>query len=85
MTDGQRRGRGDGEDALVVAAVDPDSVAARNGVRTGDLVVMANGNPVHSLGELQQAVDELHDRGASSVLVLLERGQSRRFVALPIA
>src|SRR5262249_24882371 len=59
----------------VVASVQPDSSAARSGVRAGDVVVRADGTPVVTSADLQFDLDGVPDPG--SVTLRLERHGKR--------
>jgi len=62
----------------VVAAVEPGSPAARNGLRPGDVIVAVNRRPVRSAGEFERAV-----AGAGRVLALdVVRGNARLFLVI---
>ncbi|GAA5164195.1 DegQ family serine endoprotease [Viridibacterium curvum] len=54
--------------------------AARAGLRTGDIILMANNQPVSSVDELQDLIKDSGDR----LLLLVQRGDGRAFVALPL-
>jgi predicted metalloprotease with PDZ domain len=47
----------------VVQRVEPDSAAARAGLRPGDRVQKLNGVPIHSLGDAQFALDRAPSKG----------------------
>jgi serine protease Do len=67
-----------GEDALVVESV--SGAAAEAGLRPGDIVLAANGRPVHEVGELRDAV-----KGAKKhVALLVQRGEARIFVPVEL-
>jgi serine protease Do len=67
-----------GEDALVVESV--SGAAAEAGLRPGDIVLSANGRPVHEVGELRNAV-----AGAKKhVALLVQRGEARIFVPVEL-
>ena len=70
---------------LVVTSVAPDSGAAEAGLREGDAVVMVNQQPVTSLSDVKDALKQAKETGRKSVLVQIERNDSRRFVAVPFA
>jgi len=62
----------------VVAAVEPGSPAARNGLRPGDVIVAVNRHPVRSAGEFERAV-----ANAGRVLALdVVRGTARLFLVI---
>jgi serine protease Do len=55
------------EGRIFVAFVDADSPAARAGLRPQDVILLANGKPMHSLDDFDQAI-RLKDRAASLVV-----------------
>ena len=72
-----------GKAGVTIAEVAPGSVAARNGLRPGDVIVRAGSATVHGPDEVVSAV-----RAAASadkpVLLLVERGDYRRYVAIDL-
>ena len=67
-----------GEDALVVESV--AGAAAEAGLRPGDIVLSANGRPVHDVGQLREAV-----AGAKKhIALLVQRGEARLFVPVEL-
>ena len=54
-------------------------IAARSGVQPGDIVLMAGGKPVNSVGELRAATS-----GSGTVALLVQRGESRIFVPMKL-
>jgi serine protease Do len=68
----------DGADGLVVESV--HGAAADAGIRPGDIVLSANGQQVHEVGELRAAV-----AGARKhVALLVQRGDARIFVPIEL-
>jgi serine protease Do len=59
---------------------DVNGTAAKAGLRTGDVVLMANGEPVTTVDELRNQVSSAKD---GKVLLLIQRGEGRAFIALP--
>ena len=74
---------GDGQ-GLVVKSVDPEGVAADKGLAAGDIITEAGQQPVASLSDLNDRIDEAREAGRKSLLVLIRRAGEPRFVALPI-
>ena len=72
-----------GKAGVTIADVAPGSLAARNGLRPGDVIVRAGGQTVNRPDEVAGAV-----RSAASddkpVLLLVERGDHRRYVAIEL-
>lgn len=69
--------RGEG---LVISAVKPGSAADEAGLRSGDVVVEVNRQPVKSLADYNREI--ARNEKAKSVLFLVRRGQSSLFLAL---
>ncbi|HSD37049.1 MAG TPA: DegQ family serine endoprotease [Rhodocyclaceae bacterium] len=74
----QEARRLDVEGGLVLE--DVNGAAAKAGLRTGDVILMANGEPVTTVDELRKQVSSAKD---GKVLLLIQRGESRAFIALP--
>ena len=72
-----------GKAGVTVAEVAPGSLAARNGLRPGDVIVRAGSKTVNRPDQVVGAV-----RAAASddkpVLLLVERGDNRRYVAIDL-
>jgi serine protease Do len=68
---------------VVIAAVDPSTDAGSKGLRRGDVVLMANGQPVATDAELGKAAQAAKDGGRSAVLLqVLRRGVPATFLAI---
>ena len=67
-----------GDDGLVVEQA--EGPAAKAGLRPGDVIVGVNGTPVRSADELKSAVDA----AGKSVAILVQRGEARLYVPVPI-
>ncbi len=63
-----------------IVQLEPDSPAARAGLRPGDVIISVNREPVQTVAELQQAIDEAD----SQAVLLVRRGEGAFFVALPV-
>ena len=64
---------------VVVAAVDPDGVAAEQGLSEGDVIEKVNGQSVTSVDELKSALD---NSGSKPVLLLVNHKGDEAFVTL---
>ncbi len=69
-------------DGVVVTAVKPGSAAAARGIRAGDVISMLNQRKISSLSDLQAVLKGAKQSDRESVLALVQRGDSRRFVTL---
>lgn len=67
---------------VVVAAVDPDGVAAQKGLRDGDIIVEAAGKPVTRPADLQAAIADARKENRKAVLLRVKSGDGTHFVAL---
>jgi Do/DeqQ family serine protease len=68
------------EEGAVVTQVAPDSPAARAGIQTGDVIVKADGKPVHSAAELRNTVG-LMQIGQTVTLDVLRNGKPEQIKA----
>ncbi|PPD44639.1 MAG: serine peptidase [Methylocystis sp.] len=76
--------RGGGGEGLYVTDIDPEGVAAQKGVRRGDVIVEAGGQPVNSRADLLGAVDGARKEGRRSVLLRLKSADGAKFIAVPV-
>ena len=83
LTDEAREANGV-QDGLLVEAVDPDSDAAERGLEPGDVITEVGQQPVTDVAGFQARVDAADEAGQTSILLLIRRGGTPRFVALPI-
>jgi serine protease Do len=74
------------EDAkgVVVTAVDARSSAAEQGVRPGDLIIEVGQEEVAKPADVASRVAKFKGEGKKSVLLLIDRADDLRFVALPL-
>ncbi len=68
-----------------VTGVDPEGLAARQGIRNGDVIVEVAGRAVASTEDIRRALAEAGREGRRAALVRLQSGQEMRFVAIPLA
>ena len=73
---------GKGEPGVVVAQIDPDGAAARKGLRPGDVILEAAGQPVMRPTDVQKALLDARKEGRKAVLLRVKSGEGTRFVAL---
>ncbi|MHA6332087.1 Do family serine endopeptidase [Qipengyuania sp. CAU 1752] len=68
---------------LAIAVVDPNSDAARKGLRRRDIVLTANYQPVPDVAALERIISEARAAGRGSVLLQVKRGaQPARYVGI---
>jgi serine protease Do len=65
---------------LRITKVNPDSEAARRGLKAGDIILEVAGQPVTSPGDVAQNVEKSKGK---RVLMLVRQGDNQRFIALP--
>nr|WP_231592644.1 Do family serine endopeptidase [Pelagovum pacificum] len=70
------------EEGLVITGIDPMSEAASKGLLDGDVITEAGQQPVATVAEFQERIEEARDAGRRSLLLLVRRGGDPRFVAL---
>ena len=71
------------EGALVVD-VDAESDAYESGLRVGDVIVELNQDKVKSAADVVKGVEAARKADKKTVLIFVETGEARRFIALPI-
>ena len=72
-----------GKAGVTIAEVAPGGLAARNGLRPGDVIVRAGSAAVNGPGDVAGAVRSAASEG-KPVLLLVERGDHRRYVAIDL-
>ncbi len=70
------------EDGAVVIGVAEGSSAAEKGLQPGDLIIEVNQESVKSPGDVAKQVADLAARETRSVLLLVQRGDNRLFIAV---
>jgi serine protease Do len=76
-----RANRGDG--GVVVADVEPDSPAADEGLRRGDVILEVGGKAVSRPSQVADEIDAAKSGGKRSVLFRVQSDDGERFLALP--
>ncbi|ESY15971.1 hypothetical protein X751_22660 [Mesorhizobium sp. LNJC395A00] len=69
----------------MVERVNPDKAAANAGLQPGDVIVAVDQSPVRNARKANQAIAEAGRSGRKSVLLLVDRGDTQIFVAVPFA
>ncbi|WP_416898808.1 MAG: DegQ family serine endoprotease [Minwuia sp.] len=72
----------DAEKGAVVTDVAPESSAAEKGLRAGDVIIEVNQEPVSTPSDVAKQVKSVSDTKARSVLLLVQRGDDRLFIAV---
>ena len=67
-----------------IVAVAPDSEAARKRIAAGDVVLAVGADEVASPDQLRERLQAARQAGKETILLLVRRGDSQRYVALPV-
>ncbi len=70
---------------VTITAVDPDGLAAQQGLERGDVILNVNGSAVSNPGEVRQALADAKSQGKHDVLLKVKGRKSTLFVAIPLA
>ncbi len=73
---------GSGSEGVVITNVEPGSIAAEHGFRTGDVILNIANKPVTTPAEVRDMIADAQKGGARNVLVRVKSGDSIRFVAV---
>ena len=71
-------------EGLVIVGVDPMSDAAENGLQVGDVITEAGQMAVSTVAEFEDRVAAAKDEGRKSLLILVNRDNMARFLALSL-
>lgn len=74
----------DVKEGLLVVSVNRKSPAFRKGIRTGDVIVMANQNNTETVDDLQSIIKDATKKDRKSVLLLVNRSGETLFIAVPL-
>ena len=72
-----------GDEGVVVADVEPDSPAADEGLRRGDVILEVGGKAVSRPSQVADEIDAAKSGGKKSVLFRVQSDDGERFLALP--
>jgi serine protease Do len=72
------------EKGVVVVDVDSASDAAVKGIKAGDIILEVNQTPANSLDAVKENIQQAVEQEKRSVLLRIQRGQERTFVALKL-
>ena len=72
-----------GDEGVVVSDVDPDSPAADEGLKPGDVILEVRGKPVSRPSQVADELDAAKSDGKKSVLFRVKSDEGERFLALP--
>jgi serine protease Do len=76
---------GSGSDGVVVTAVDPDSLAAEHGFKTGDVILEAGGRKVASPTDIRNVIGDAQKDGKRTVMLRVKSGESTKYLALRLS
>jgi serine protease Do len=82
-TQAEALGLPDGTAGALIAQVDPGSEAADKGLREGDVILSVNQAPVESAQDVVADVEAAKEKHRDAALLMIARGDSRSFVAVP--
>jgi serine protease Do len=68
------------DEGVVISQIDPDGLAARAGLETGDVILMVNNNQIETVKDLQKALRD--GKKYPYIRFLVQRGQIRIFVGI---
>jgi serine protease Do len=71
-------------DGVIVTSVDPDGLAADQGLASGDVILQADGKKVAGANDLRNTIDVAQKAGKHAVLMRVRSSDGIKFVALPL-
>jgi membrane-associated protease RseP (regulator of RpoE activity) len=74
IDDLERQGLSPEDGGVSIISVEPDTLASRTGLRSGDVIVSFNGAPIHGSGDIVREVDD-HVAGDPVVIGYVRDGQ----------
>jgi serine protease Do len=72
------------KEGVAVSQVDPNSNAADQGLKRGDIIIEVQSKAVSTPDDVARTIREARDKGRKNVLVRLRSRDQERFLALPI-
>jgi serine protease Do len=75
---------GAGSEGVVVTDVDSSGVAVDHGFSTGDIILEVGGKSVATPSDVRKEINQARSGGKRTVLMRVKKGDSTRFVALPV-
>jgi serine protease Do len=76
---------GSGPEGVVVTQIDPNGLAAEQGLKTGDVILEVGGKKVASRADVRDAIGDAQKNGKHALLMRLKSNDTTRFVAIPFA
>lgn len=74
----------EGTSGVAVAAVQPGTPAAQQGLRRGDVILRAGNEPVDAPEDVAAALKQAAERNRGAVLLRVQRGERQFFAAVPL-
>ena len=71
-------------EGVLIQSVIPDSLASEKGILAGDVIVEAGQQEVKNLSEFNDILEIVREKEKSSILLLIRRNNTQRFLALPL-
>jgi serine protease Do len=71
-------------DGVIVTGVDPDGLAAEQGIKSGDVILQAGGKRVGTAVDLRNVIEAAQKAGKHSVLMRVKSADGIKFVAVPV-
>jgi serine protease Do len=71
-------------DGVVIVTVDPQSAAADQGLRAGDIILEVNGVDIKAITDVDTALAAAKSEDRKNVLMRITRDDNARFLALPV-
>ncbi len=75
---------GAGGKGVAVTGVDPDGLAAQQGIKTGDIILDVGGKAVGNAGDVRAALVDAKAHGKQNVLMRVKSANATVFVAVPL-
>ena len=73
-----------GSEGVVIAAVEPDSLAAQTGFKAGDVIIEIGGAPISSPQDVRRALRAARNDGKNSVEVRVKSQDGTRTITVPL-
>ena len=72
------------KEGVAVSSVDPNSKAADQGLKRGDIIIEVNGKAVSTPDDVSDSIRDAREKGRKNVLLQVRSRDQQRFLALPI-
>jgi len=75
---------GAGEQGVVITDISPEGSAAGSDLRAGDVILSIGGKAINTPADVGKVVDDARAHEKRAILMLIKRGETTSFVAIPI-